>query len=126
MILVVDDSPSIRRLVTLILERKGYRVASASSVEEATHWIHSQGIPSLILLDIHLPGCDGIQACRDWRTEPALRDVPVVIFSGGNEILDREAAFAAGATAHLAKPFTPEKLYEAVASQLEAALMPRQ
>jgi CheY-like chemotaxis protein len=107
-ILVVEDSPSLNRMMTLALETEGYSVASACTCDEAFEGLTSD--TKLILLDLNLPGMDGM-TCLTGVLERGFHG-KVVVVSGSNE--GRELAEATGADGFLAKPFAPEDLLATV------------
>lgn len=105
-ILVVDDDPQIRRVMKATLVGHNYEVIEARSGEEALEkWPHE--MPSLVLLDMNLPGIDGLETCRAFR---AGSDVPVIILSVRNTEKDKVAALDAGADDYVTKPFGIEEL----------------
>ena len=106
-LLVVDDSSTVRRFVSIIAERKGWRATTASDGEEALRWLQS-GTPDLMLLDVVMPGLSGYQVCQTVRKMGKKAQLPVVLFSGG--FLDRIKGKLAGVTDYLAKPFEAETL----------------
>jgi CheY-like chemotaxis protein len=107
-ILVVDDDPTIVRLLTLALEQDGFRVVTANDGETALRLARLER-PALILLDWEMPGADGIEVTRALRDEadPLLRDVPLVLITAQSGAENTAAGFAAGATDYLTKPFRP-------------------
>ena len=110
LILVVDDTPRNLELLSKVLEREGYDLALAVEGAQALE-LASQEQPDLILMDVLMPGMDGIEACRRLKTDPATQGIPVIFLtskSGSDEIL---AGFAAGAVDYVTKPFRiPELL----------------
>jgi CheY-like chemotaxis protein len=107
-ILLVEDDDILRGAVRMVLEWEGYRVASAGDGQQALDYLRGGGRPSLILLDVALPGLDGWHFRQQQRRDPALAGVPVVVVSA------LEAADCPEAAAHVRKPFTAEELLEAV------------
>jgi CheY-like chemotaxis protein len=107
-ILVVDDDPTIVRLLTLALEPDGFRVVTASDGEAALARARREH-PALILLDWQMPGADGIEVTRTLRGDgdPALRDVPVVLITAQSGPENTASGFSAGVTDYLTKPFRP-------------------
>lgn len=116
-ILIVDDSASVRKLVELTLRRRGYTVVSATSGVSALASL-AETRPDLILLDVMLDALSGFHLCRAIRRHDDLGSIPIIILSGREGEADRQAGLAAGVDAYLTKPFKPDELLEAVASQL--------
>ena len=112
-ILVVDDSPTIRKLVSLTLENHGYRVIAAASGLEALAKLND-GLPSLILLDITMPGMDGYQLCKIIKGNQETESIPVVMLTGKDGFFDKVKGRMAGSTDYITKPFDPEALLRAV------------
>jgi len=106
-VLIVDDEPSVRRLVSRVLQ-KGYpeaEIHEAGNGFEAGHKTMTV-MPALILLDVRLPGIDGMQVCRAIRSDEKLRGVRILAMSGYNIPAYREEALAAGADDFIGKPFS--------------------
>lgn len=119
-ILVVDDSPTARKLMAGKLAESGYEVVCAESGREAISFAR-QSPPSLVLVDIAMPKMDGYMVCRALRDEPSTMNVPVVMISGKDGFYEEERGNAAGASGFITKPFGPETLMKAVEGQLAAA-----
>jgi diguanylate cyclase (GGDEF)-like protein len=119
-ILIVDDSVDSRRLVRRFLEEDGYRdFLEADSADEALQLLRSGRAPvELVLMDLQLPGMNGIEACRRISDDPALRDTPVIVLTASNENRDLPAAFQAGAVDYLLKPLNPIELAARIRSTL--------
>jgi twitching motility two-component system response regulator PilG len=109
-IMIVDDSPTVRRMVASILGKAGYDVTEASDAEHAATLIHDLGAPKLFILDINMPGTDGFGLCRYLRSEAETARVPVVFLTGKTGILSKIHGKWAGSAEYLTKPFQPEKL----------------
>ena len=107
-ILVADDDPTIVRLLTLTLEQDGFRVVTAGDGKSALD-VARREHPALILLDWQMPGADGIEVTRTLRrdSDPALREVPLVLITAQSGADNTAAGFAAGVTDYLTKPFRP-------------------
>jgi two-component system response regulator MprA len=105
-LLIVDDSPLIRRMVKDALEADFDAVVEAADGVEGVEAL-SQGAPSLVLLDIEMPRLNGFDACRQMRAQTAMTEVPIVMLTSRDGEADVKAAFAAGATDYLVKPFAP-------------------
>jgi CheY-like chemotaxis protein len=120
-ILVVDDSPTVRKLIAGKLEKSGHEVFCSNDGVEALEVLESLQ-PDLILLDINMPRMDGYQVCKLIRTNPATRDVPVVMISGKDGFFDKVRGKMAGTTGYITKPFGPETLMKAIESYLQNPL----
>jgi two-component system, OmpR family, KDP operon response regulator KdpE len=105
-ILVVDDDPQIRRVMKVTLVGHGYEVVEARTGENALE-VFPREMPNLVLLDMNLPGIDGLETCRALR---AGSEIPVIILSVRNTEKDKVAALDAGADDYVTKPFGMEEL----------------
>lgn len=109
-ILVIDDDPDMREILTEILAEEGYRVAGARNGREALEYLRHETRPSLILLDIMMPEMDGWRFRREQQKQPELASIPVVLLSAHGSV--RDAALALGAADYLRKPLRVETLLE--------------
>jgi DNA-binding response OmpR family regulator len=114
MILVVDDERHIVELVQMYLERAGYRVVSASDGQEALTQFR-KARPALVVLDLMLPGMDGLDVCRRLRAES---DVPVIMLTARGEDVERIVGLELGADDYVTKPFNPRELVARVRAVL--------
>jgi DNA-binding response OmpR family regulator len=105
-ILIVDDEPPILDLVRFTLEDAEVRVVEASDGVEALA-LARRLRPDLILLDVHMPRLDGLEACRQIRRDPALARTPIVMLTAAGQEADRARGREAGADEYLTKPFSP-------------------
>jgi DNA-binding response OmpR family regulator len=105
-ILVVDDTEELSEILTFVLQREGADVQTAADGPTAVRRGTEETF-DVILMDVGLPGMDGLEACRRITAE---RDVPIVMLSAREAAADRAAGTAAGAAGYLAKPFTPRAL----------------
>ncbi len=112
-ILVVDDSATVRKLISAKLEKSGHEVLCAIDGIEALEKIN-EIMPDLILLDINMPRMDGYQVCKLIRNNEATKDVPVVMISGKDGFFDKVRGRMAGTTGYITKPFGPETLMKTV------------
>ncbi len=112
-VLVIDDSATIRKLVSLTLQKQGHRVMEAAEMMEALAKLN-EATPDMILLDICLPGMDGYQICKIIKAYPSTKDVPVVMLSGKDGFFDKVRARLVGAQGYLTKPVVPNDLVKAV------------
>lgn len=116
-ILVVDDSATVRKLISNKLEKSGHVVSCAEDGVEAMEWIENNK-PDLVLLDIAMPRMDGYQVCKLIRSNDATKDVPVVMISGKDGFFDKVRGRMAGTTGYITKPFGPETLMRALDTYL--------
>ena len=105
-ILVVDDDPNIAQLIRLYLEKEGYQVAVEGRGDTAVAAFRKDP-PSLIILDIMLPGMDGWQVCRTVRQTS---NVPIIMLSAKDETFDKVLGLALGADDYITKPFEGKEL----------------
>lgn len=116
-ILVVDDSATVRKLISNKLEKCGHVVSCAEDGVEAMAWIENNK-PDLVLLDIAMPRMDGYQVCKLIRSNPVTKDVPVVMISGKDGFFDKVRGRMAGTSGYITKPFGPETLMRALDTYL--------
>ena len=109
-ILVADDEPHIRRILTTFLEVSGFIVDEALDGAEALELIQGPTSYHLALLDIMMPERSGLEVLKLTRQLPHREGLPVVILTAKGQDADREAAFRLGANDFLTKPFSPKKL----------------
>ena len=112
-ILCVDDSPTIRKLVTMTLKRFEYEVVTAADGMEALGKLDAVS-PDLVLLDISMPRMDGYQVCRIIKNNRETRHIPVVMLSGKDGFFDKVRGRLAGSTMYVTKPFEPSVLFQVV------------
>ena len=117
-ILVVDDSPTVRKLIAGKLEKCGHEVYCAADGVEAIEQLDIV-IPDLVLLDITMPRMDGYQVCKVIRGRESTKDIPVVMISGKDGFFDKVRGRMAGTTGYITKPFGPETLMKAVETYLK-------
>lgn len=108
-ILVVDDEEDIRELVAYNLEKEGYAVTTVKTGEEALARI-SREQPDVVILDLMLPGLDGLEVCRHMKMREQTRDVPIIMLTAKSEDSDIVAGLELGADDYLTKPFSPKVL----------------
>ena len=113
-ILVVDDEKKIVKFVSAYLEREGFEVAAAGNGNQALAlWREKQ--PSLIILDLLLPGLDGLDVCREIRKSS---DVPIIMLTAKDEEADKIVGLELGADDYLTKPFSPREMMARVRAVL--------
>lgn len=108
-ILIAEDEPDIRELVTFMLRFAGYEVVSAVNGEDAVQTA-SRELPDLVLMDVRMPRLTGYDACRQMKANPDLRSVPVVFLSAKGQESEIQTGLDAGAEEYLLKPFSPAEL----------------
>jgi len=122
-ILIVDDSPAMRRFILRVVELSGLEVAAyaqAADGESALHVLKSQPA-DVILTDINMPGMDGEELLRRLQQDAALRSLPVVVVSTDATPCRIERMLKLGARGYVTKPFSPEMLRQELDRVLEAA-----
>ena len=118
-ILVVDDEPALRDALSYTLGKEGYRVELAATGVEALRAAR-RGQPDAVVLDVMLPGMDGLQVCRTLRTEST---VPILLLSAKGEEVDRILGLEIGADDYLTKPFAMRELLARIKAMLRRAEM---
>ena len=116
-ILVVDDEEDIVELVSYNLAKEGYRVTGAGSGEQALAKVRAKQ-PDLVLLDLMLPGLDGLEVCRVLKRDPALQHVPIIMLTAKSQDADIVAGLELGADDYVTKPFSPRVLVARVRAVL--------
>jgi len=116
-VLVVDDNAVNRRLLQVLLRFRGYEVCEAASAPEAFAMLKEKP-PHVILMDLRLPGMDGLTATRTLKADPATSEIPVVAVTSYAMKGDEETARAAGCCAYVTKPIDKTLFLETVASVL--------
>ena len=116
-IVVVEDEPDIVEVISYNLKREGYNVLSADRGDEGLNLIRNEA-PDLVILDLMLPGMDGLSVCRQMKSDPIVRDVPVIIVSAKGEESDTVIGLEIGADDYLTKPFAPRELLARVKAVL--------
>jgi two-component system cell cycle response regulator DivK len=112
-ILYVEDNEMNRRIVRDLLKRTSYRLLEAPDGETGMTMARQER-PDLILMDVQLPVVSGIEATRTLRSEPATADTPIIAITSFALAGDEEKARNAGATAYMAKPYSPRDLLELI------------
>lgn len=119
-VLVVEDNPASQMLVGAILQGCGYTLLFAASAPEARASIEQQR-PDLILMDIQLPGQDGLSLTRQLKADPAYASIPVVAVTAHAMASDRQLSLDAGCVGHITKPYDTQFLAEQIAVFLRAS-----
>ena len=113
-VLVVDDDPHIRRILTLNFEDEGYEVSIAADGDEATEMARTLH-PDVMILDVMMPGCDGFSVLRALRASPQTDDIPVVLLSAKASDDEVFAGWQSGADSYVTKPFEVDEVLRLVA-----------
>ncbi len=120
LILVVDDNEGGLLLASAVLQREGFRVDSAGSAEEVLERL-SMRAPDLILMDVQLPGQDGLSLTRQLKADPATASIPIVALTAHAMATDREQAIAAGCIGYISKPIETRTLGDLIRGFLAEA-----
>jgi DNA-binding response OmpR family regulator len=107
--LVVEDDPDIVELVTLYLSRDGWAVEAVGDGRQGLQRLRGGGF-ALVILDLQLPGLDGLSVCTEIRRDPSTRALPVVVITARGDEADRVVGLEIGADDYLVKPFSPREL----------------
>ena len=119
-ILIADDSPLVLRMIEKMLEGAGFGVVTARDGLEAIEKAVAEDV-RLVILDVMMPRMNGYQACRLLKTEPATRDLPVVILTSRDQAGDRFWGLETGADYYITKDSEPQRILELVRNILAAA-----
>ncbi len=116
-ILVVDDEPFILKSLLFIFKREGFEAQGAITGEEGLEKLRAER-PSLLFLDIMLPGRDGYDICREIKNDPDLKSTHVVLLTAKGQESDKKRAYDVGADDYVTKPFSPSRVVELAKSVL--------
>jgi twitching motility two-component system response regulator PilG len=116
-IMVVDDSPTVRKLVSTKLEKCGHIVVAAFDGMDALAKVN-ETVPDLILLDITMPRLDGYQVCKLIRGNELTKDIPIIMISGKDGFFDKVRGRMAGSSGYITKPFGPDTLMRTLETHL--------
>jgi two-component system alkaline phosphatase synthesis response regulator PhoP len=119
-ILVVEDEKDIRDLVRFHLEQEGFAVSEAERGEAALERVPAER-PALVILDLMLPGTDGLEVCRRLRASPSTASVPIIMLTARAHEIDRILGIETGADDYVTKPFSPRELVARVRAVLRRA-----
>jgi len=117
LVMVIEDEKEIRDLVRYNLEKAGYRVAAAADGEEGLRQLFASR-PDALVLDLMLPGMNGLEIVRELRAEPITHDLPILVLTARSAEMDKLLGFEQGADDYLTKPFSPRELVARVKSLL--------
>jgi len=124
-ILVVDDVPANSQLLSRVLSKQGYAISTAGDGAEALEKAYTL-IPDLILLDIMMPGMNGYEVCQALKLNTQTQDIPVIFVSASEAVTDKVAAFNAGASDFITKPFEARELLARVEHHLQIAKLQKE
>ncbi len=117
-ILIAEDEPDIRNLITFTLRYAGHEVVDASdgvdAYEKAVELAEKGELPDLILMDVRMPRMTGYEACERIKAHDKLKDIPIAFLSAKGQDNEVQTGLAAGAVAYIIKPFSPDQLTEKV------------
>jgi len=108
-VLVVDDSKTMRDMVTFTLTGAGYQVVQAGDGKEAVEKLSNGSKPALVVTDLNMPEMDGITLIKEIRKMPALKFTPILMLTTESSDAKKSEGRAAGATGWIVKPFNPEQ-----------------
>ena len=117
-VLIIDDDVLVRETVKLALKHAEFEALTLESPALAQTVVR-QARPDLILMDLYMPDFDGRTLCRQLKADPALRDIPVIIFTGSSETVDVISGIDAGAFDYIAKPIDAENLIRRIRAILK-------
>ena len=117
LVLVVDDSLTVRKITTRLLTREGFRVDSAKDGVDALEKMHDL-IPDVVLLDVEMPRMDGFELARVMRGDTQLKSVPIIMITSRTADKHRNHAMEIGVNVYLGKPYQEQQLLDAIAEQL--------
>ena len=116
-IVVIEDEPDIIEVVSYNLKREGYTVIPVKRGDEGLNAVRNES-PHLVILDLMLPGLDGLSICQQMKSDPMVRDIPIIMVSAKGEESDVVIGLELGADDYLAKPFSPRELLARVKAVL--------
>lgn len=113
-ILIVEDTQAERKMSSALLSNAGFNVATVENAEQAWVWLETHNTPNLILLDIIMPGENGLELCRKIREQKQWKDIPILFCSSKSEEFDRFWAIRQGGNEYITKPYIPQQLVDKV------------
>ncbi len=123
-ILIVDDEVGARTLIGIMLDRGGFKVSKAKDANEALNLLEKEGNPDMIILDVMMPGMDGIELCRAIRKRSNTQDIPILILSARGDAESVMRGMDAGATDYIPKPILHHDLVAKVRQLLNLNTVP--
>ena len=124
-ILIVDDDQDAREILNRLLNSEGYECVLADGGERCLEIARSEPV-DVILLDVMMPGMDGIQVCDELRKDAKLRSIPVILLTARDDISTRAQGMERGVSEYLTKPVNKRELFTRVKSQLHSRELDRQ
>lgn len=124
-ILVVDDEEPILELLRFNLEKEGYLVCAAKDGAEALERVEKEH-PDLVVLDLMLPGMDGLEVCRRIRLIPKYQQIPIIMLTAKGEVIDKVLGLELGADDYMTKPFSPRELVARIKARLRRINLPEE
>ncbi len=122
-VLIVEDEPSLTEVLSYNLQREGYEVVCSHEGREGLRRAQAL-LPSLIILDLMLPGMDGLEICRELRASPQTAQIPILMLTAKTEETDQIVGFAVGADDYVTKPFSVKVLLQRVKALLRRGESP--
>lgn len=122
-ILIVDDETSFLDILQIILQRAGYKTIVTTNGKEGLDLVY-QHRPDLVVLDDMLPGISGGDICMTLKNDPKVSHIPVILYSAGPRVRERDFIRQIGATAAISKPFKPKDVVQMIGNCLLNANMP--
>ncbi len=119
-ILIVDDETSFLDILQIILQRAGYKTLVTTNGKEGLSMVY-QHKPDLVVLDDMLPGISGGDICMTLKNDPSVSHIPVILYSAGPRVREREFIRQIGANASMSKPFKPKEVVQLIANCLGAS-----
>ncbi len=120
-ILIVDDETSFLDILQIILQRAGYKTIVTTNGKEGLNLIYQQK-PDLVVLDDMLPGISGADVCMAVKNDASISHIPVILYSAGPRIRERDFIRQIGATAAISKPFKPKDVVQMIGNVLMNAM----
>ncbi|CUS78959.1 two-component system, chemotaxis family, response regulator CheY [Candidatus Kryptonium thompsonii] len=117
-ILIVDDSPTIRKFVSLALENMGYKVLTASDGMEVFEVLSRAGFVDLIITDINMPNLDGFELIKSLRSDERFKNIPIIILSSLSDAESIDTGLKLGANSYIIKPLNVKRIQYEVSKYL--------
>jgi len=121
-VLIVEDEPDLREILRYNLEREGFKVIESEDGEAGLALLRKH-LPKIVLLDIMLPGMDGVEICRSIKYDPQTRSIPVIMVTARGDESDIVLGLGVGADDYIIKPFSPRELVARIKAVLRRAMV---